>query len=278
MANPSVGARASRGRFGNPSYGFRDSPHLERIRIANGLLIETALAGRPIGPRLRGFNGAIWMEATINWLTNLHQATVDRRARNVAWYEQLVERPLQLFMKAVAAAPAEANLVKQTRYLARTLRHQDIPLAFEHGDFGPPNILVAQDGRLRVVDWELARARGLPAVDLFFFLTLVGFARSRARKPAEYLAAFRQMFFGQSATARHYIQSYVDSLGVPAATLVPLFVLCWSRYVAELALRLHDFQFTSESLSDETMNWLRSNRYYALWRYTIDHLDELNLA
>ena len=40
---------------------------------------------------------------------------------------------------------------------------------------------------------------GLPAVDLFYFLTLIGFSWRGARSHDEYVTAFREAFFGPSA-------------------------------------------------------------------------------
>ena len=49
---------------------------------------------------------------------------------------------------------------------------------------GVPNLLTMHDGRVGVVDWELAQANSLPAVDVFFFLTYVAFSQRRAKKQA----------------------------------------------------------------------------------------------
>jgi hypothetical protein len=135
-----------------------------------------------------------------------------------------------------------------------------------------------KEGGIGVLDWELAEPGGLPAVDLFFFLALVRFARRRARSQSEYVAAFHETFFGPSPWARPYIIRYVKTMQLSPDMLTPLFVLCWSRYVASLVTRLHDVQVLGKLVENETVEWLRSNRYYALWRHTIKHIKELSLV
>ncbi len=110
------------------------------------------------------------------------------------------------------------------------------------------------------------------------FLTLVGFARRRARTCGEYVTAFHDTFFGPSAWAHPYITRYAKNMQLGTEVLTPLFVLCWSRYVASLITRLHDFDMSERGLENETVRWLRSDRYYALWRHTIKYVKDLNLV
>jgi hypothetical protein len=128
------------------------------------------------------------------------------------------------------------------------------------------------DARLGVVDWELAAPQGLPAYDLFFFLTYVAFAKGNARTNAHYLAAFQAAFFDPTAWARPWVRRYADALQLPEHWLTPLFVVAWLRYMAGLVGRLGPGE---GRLGRETAMWLRENRYYALWRYAARHAHAL---
>jgi len=159
------------------------------------------------------------------------------------------------------------------------LQSADFPLVFEHGDFSSPNILMRPSGDVGVVDWELAEPRGLPAVDLFFFLAYSAFARNRAETPEDCLVAFHEAFFGPQAWAQEYIARYRRILRLPTASLKPLFIACWSRYVASFLARLNDLGAGPREVPDqETAMWLRNNRYFHLWRHAVKHADELRLA
>jgi hypothetical protein len=169
----------------------------------------------------------------------------------------------------------EKRLLEQTCELIAPLRAADMTAVFEHGDLSAPNILIAGPDGLGVVDWELAEPQGLPGIDLFFFLTFVAFSQRRIRKQTDYLIAFHKAFFGPGAWAWPYVMRYATKLQLSAEVLKPLFILCWSRYVTNIVMRLHDLS-SRAGLEEETATWLRTNRYYALWRHTVQHVQELH--
>ena len=191
------------------------------------------------------------------------------------WFERLVQRPLDLFGRAFAHGGEEAACLARTAELAEALREAHLPLVFEHGDFSSPNILRLRDGRIGVVDWELAEPRGLPAQDAFFFLSYVAFALGKASNPKRYASAFHAAFFGKSAWARPYVLDYARRVGLSPDLLSPLLVLCWIRYLTTLLRRIDEAVEAGEPVSRQTADWLRGNRYYALWRHSLAHVQEL---
>ena len=238
------------------------------------MLVETALTGHPMSALLVRRQTQSCINAIMAWLTDLHSATASRAADAADWFERLVERPLDQLRSTLPVSAGEQWMLEKTEEVATLLRHVDLPLVFEHGDLSSPNILVLENGSAGVVDWELGESRSLPGVDLFFFLTFVAFARRRARRLQDYLKAFHEAFFGPEAWARSYVTCYAKALQLPHELLTPLFVLCWSRYVAKLVARLNSG--SSRLPEKETVAWLRANRFYALWHHTIDHRRELN--
>ncbi|CAN5421018.1 hypothetical protein BH10CHL1_BH10CHL1_45260 [soil metagenome] len=258
--------------------GFASIPRLIAYEdyADHRLLIETAMPGETMSFRLRSEPAERYVQAATDWLIELHQATAKPRSRDAHWYDELFGNLAQQFVASVPLSPAELRNVEQTETLIRGVRAGRIPQVFEHGDLGPVNIMVTKTGDLGVVDWELAEPSGLPAVDLFFLLTLASPAWRRAKRGADYVTAFHETFFGPNAWARPYIGRYATSLALAPELLKPLFVLCWSRYVMRLVTRLHD-EDAHQLLGGETLSWLRSNRYYALWQHTVEHINELNL-
>jgi aminoglycoside phosphotransferase len=243
------------------------------------LLIETAVPGRPMSPAIVRRQPELCIKPALSWLFDLQQATVSSTPRDERdWFERLVEQPLQQFKALLPQSAEEASLVDQTLALMRPFHDHDMPLVMEHGDFSSPNILQDENGRVGVVDWELAEPKGLPAADLFFFLTYVAFARQNARKNADYLKAFQEAFFGPKAWAWPYVARYRERLGLTPEMIAPLFVATLGRYVAGLVMRLREFSEAGGSVGNETVKWLRSNRYYVLWKYAIEHVEELQVA
>ena len=243
----------------------------------NTLLVETAQSGQKLSSLLKDGSPQSYIEAVVQWLIEFHQATQTTVAEDADWYRRLVEEPIRYFQESFRLSPDEQKLVEQTHRHMRILRDRDVPLVFEHGDLGPPNILFEDGEPPRVVDWELAVPKGMPAVDLFFFLTLVGFSQRRARTNAEYVSSFHETFFGQSAWARPYVRRYAESIALPPESLRALFVVCWSRYFGGLLLRLHDADASPGLLDSKTAQWLRANHYFSLWRHSVEHFEDLNI-
>jgi aminoglycoside phosphotransferase (APT) family kinase protein len=258
--------------------GFGSVPRVVAFENCSNrsILIETGLDGQAINVRASDTGPKI--DSVIDWLTELHDATQQPSATAGEWYFRTVVQPLEQFLTRMPCSAIERTLVERTSTLAGTLREGDVSLVFEHRDFCPPNILTLRNGTLGVVDWELADAQGLPASDLFFFLALTAFAQDRARTPMDYLASFHRTFFGPAAWARPFVSRYARRIGLSHHLLVPLFVLAWSRYVTALTARLRHADAATDTLASETAAWLRANRFYSLWNYTIAHHSRLNLG
>jgi len=256
--------------------GFDSIPRVVAFEEYHGrpILVETALVGRSMDPASVRRDLAGCCDAVIGWLTDVQRPHPS--AADADRFERLVEQPLRHFAEVFPVSAEEARLLERTWDLVAPLRRAGLPLVFEHGDLSSPNVMRLKDGAAGVVDWELAQPHGLPACDLFFFLTYAAFALRRARAQGDYVAAFHAAFFAPAAWARPYVAAYAERLQMPAHLLTPLFVLCWARYMTSLLVRLDGAQRSDERLGAETATWLRANRYYALWRHTLAHLNELD--
>jgi aminoglycoside phosphotransferase len=187
------------------------------------LLLETALPGRPLSPAAlrRDRDGAV--ERVAAWLERLAAATATP-APDDGWYERLVRAPLQ-DLAARADAPT-VGMVARTLARAEILRARQLPLVFEHGDLCHPNLLLEDDGGVSVLDWERAEPAGLPAHDLFVFLS---FAAAASRERA---AALRPAFFGRTPWAWRAAQRYAQRLALDLDLLAPLLAVSCARSVA----------------------------------------------
>lgn len=242
------------------------------------MLIETALVGRAMNPVFVQNNLDLSLKTGMKWLLDFHSATRHRVENTENWFARQVDSPVHLIEKALDLTPNEQKLIVRMRELVAPLRHTDLPVVVSHNDFSHPNIMLCADNGLGVVDWELADADGLPAFDLFFFLKYIAFARNDARTNEIYVRAFREAFFGETAWAKPHLARYCEALKLDAGLLPPLFVLCWLQYVAGLISRLADGADAGGKLDDKTAAWLRENRYFVLWRETIENSDKLNLS
>lgn len=257
--------------------GFASVPRVVAFEAYRGypVLVETALVGRPLDPGAvrRDLHGSCQKVTT--WLGDLQSATQVGAAQTANWFDRLVEEPLRYFTERFPVSMEETKLLDQTRALVEPLRSLALPAVFEHGDLSHPNLILLKTGQLGVLDWELADPQGLPAYDLFFFLTYAAFALADARSSGSHLPAFQAAFWGAQSWATPYITDYAQRLQLPSAALKPLFVFSWLRYLAGLLMRLDNAGQEATRLGPETATWLRANRYYSLWQHAVTHAHTL---
>lgn len=239
------------------------------------ILIETAIVGQALDPAAVRRDPAGSCQTVIDWLVDIQQphngaAANGRPGRFTA--------SLRYFADVFPLSAEEEQALEQTWTFVNRLQDSPLRPVLEHGDLSHPNLILRKGGGLGVVDWELAAQDGLPAVDLFFFLAYAAFALHDARSKGDYLAPFHGAFFGRDAWARPYVEAYAERIQMPRDLLPALFVFCWARYMSNLLVRLDESGDVRDPVEPGTAEWLRSNRYYALWRYTLRHIGELNLA
>jgi aminoglycoside phosphotransferase (APT) family kinase protein len=256
--------------------GFNSVPDVIAFEqyIDRPILVQTAIQGQLMDPSMVRRDPGYCSNKVVEWLNEFHRSTLSGGMTDMGWYGRLVETPINKFMQIFPFSGDEKQLIEQTSEIVAPLKHTDLPLVFEHGDLSHPNLLV-EGGELGVVDWELAEPKGLPACDLFFFLTYAAFSITRAQSKKNYLKSFNSAFFGEQAWARHYVSVYAEQIGLPDSMLTPLFILCWARYLANLLTRIDGSRTDQRSLEPDTANWLRTNRFYHLWRYSLAHIHDL---
>jgi aminoglycoside phosphotransferase (APT) family kinase protein len=243
------------------------------------ILVETALVGQPMDPAFTSRHRHRCCQAMTDWLITLHQPGKEAGAQDGEWFDRLIERPIRYFGKRIPISAKEAQLLQRTRELVEPLRTLAMPLVFEHGDLSYPNLMLLPNGEPGVIDWELADPNGLPACDLFLFLTYAAFASQNAGESGQYVASFQRAFFDQRAWTKAYIRLYAERLQLPTTLLTPLFVITWLRYLVSQVVRLDDGNaLDAEQITEckpATAQWLRQNRYYALWEYAVNHTHQL---
>jgi aminoglycoside phosphotransferase len=259
------------------SQGFDSIPYVVTLDDIDDypILVETALVGRQMDPPTVRKDPLNCIKSIFDWLIELQEATSVNDNTEADWFGRLVERPIHFFQQMVPLHGEEQGLVQKTQDLIGPLRNSALPLGFEHGDLSHPNVMWLKGGGPGILDWEQAEPRGLPVSDLFFFLTYVAFAKHGARENANHLPAIQAAFFGKDAWARSYVREYANRTQVPVYTLTPLFALCWLRYLVTQLKRLSGAGNQDRVVGDDAIDWLRGNRYYRIWRYTIEHIDAI---
>ena len=231
------------------------------------LLVETALVGPLLTRSVLRASPSRYIDEVVRWLISLPRETGGDSS-----FERLIGEPLSLFAASFPEAASERDLVARTFEIVEPLRDAGIPHVFEHGDLSHPNLILLANNRVGVVDWELAEEHGLPLHDLTFFLAFATLAMRPAPAAEGYTKALSDAFFGRSAWAQARMVAYSDGLEFERKLLTPLFVACWARYTARLAVRIGADR---SSMGGESAAWVRQNRYYQLWSHTLDNVRDL---
>lgn len=135
-------------------------------------LVEKAVQGLPADRLLASADSAptVLLAATTA-ISELHRRT----AIELVLDENMIQHTfVRLVEETRGAYPRfsegehEAKLNRIMRDVRESLLGRAVALSWIHGDFGPGNVFVTEDGTTvtGIVDWELASSKGLPLVDV----------------------------------------------------------------------------------------------------------------
>jgi hypothetical protein len=145
------------------------------------------------------------------------------------WWDRLVGSVIARFDSGFGSIVGRARVSAAEAVLAGL---PALPLAFEHRDCGPENILVGRDGGIAVLDWEFAEPRGLPLLDLVYFSGRVAIALERTMGTRRERASYARVLDPKTFTGGVFAQCvarYIGATGVDPAAVAPLRLLTWMR-------------------------------------------------
>ena len=109
-----------------------------------------------------------------------------------------------------------------------------------HGDLGTWNLLVDQDERVRILDWESAEMAGPPLWDLWYFIRSFA-VRAGRRRGLDRNHAIGRHLLGSSPIAYQaaaWVERYCCRLGIPRHLIEPLLHTCWMHRAVKERARL----------------------------------------
>jgi hypothetical protein len=224
-------------------------------RVALG---ETAVAGEPLLHRLDHGSFATIASHVTGWLGDLARgAELQSRA---AWFERLVESPVREFERKFASVLDAEETVRGRQILA-TLT--DLPIVCEHRDCSPWNVLYDDSGSLALVDWESSEPRGLPGLDLVYFLTYAALFVEQTMDMGgqETYARTLDPRSTVGVVVRACEESYCARLGLDPDQLRPLRLLCWIVHSQS-----EYGQLEQDALGPPTPDALAGSLFLSLWR------------
>jgi len=219
--------------------GVSGVPEVRAFRGApDPVLVESPLdgvviAGRELRARTVGALGEV--EA---WTRGLAGGPGRREVPLRILWAPALERVASGLEPATSMSVAVGGLAERTATILGGLEHATVPTVLEHGDLAPPNLLRLRDGRLGVVDWEVADLEGLPLGDLLFFAAFV------AGEPAADGASSAPTIL--TPAVRAVVERQAAYLGIDTSLIPALRLVMWTRWADRQLARFVDLAIPLE--------------------------------
>lgn len=198
-------------------------------RAGGRVLIQNAMQGRTLDKALTAAGYAAAAAQMTGWLTELAGDPAPEPPS--AWFERLVSAPLNELERDFGGRVPPGLPERARRALGEL---GPLPLVWEHRDLGPWNVAVGPSGAPGVIDWEDAEPRGLPGLDLIYFLAssalLIEGALDDTGDADRILAGYRRLLDPGTATGGVFAAragEYRARLGIGADDFRRLRLLCW---------------------------------------------------
>jgi len=238
-----------------------DLPGVPRLleegrRAGRRALVESALHGTPLIAGLTPERFEDLAGTVTHWLTELAGDAGPQEPGQ--WRERLVDGPLEAFERDFGRV-VPTGLVAQARNALAGLGA--LPLVPEHRDCSPWNVVLSE-GEPGLLDWESAEPRGLPGLDLAYFLANCAFVLDGALESGRTRQSYERLLdpstpYGTIATRCE--REYREALGLDPADLARLRLLAW------LVHSQSDFRHTAmESGGRPRQENLRTSTYLGL--------------
>lgn len=214
-----------------------DVPDLDGVPRAIGTIeVAGRLAGVQTGVHGRPLNSGLTVEKLGNFAPEVTARLIELGSRprppDREWRTRLIEAPLEEFERRFGTAVGAEPLARARLEFAQL---PELPLVWEHRDCGVWNVVRDADGAIGLHDWEFAEPRGLPVLDLAFFLATAAFEADGvlsdgAPDPRPICESHLRLLDPTSATGRISalcLATYGRALGLEQADIERLRLLTW---------------------------------------------------
>jgi hypothetical protein len=144
----------------------------------------------------------------------------------VTYWERLVEPVLGDFRARFGVVNADAHASVRQALLALP----SLTLVAEHRDCSPWNVLVTDDDKLALLDWESAEPEGLPLLDLVYYLSHATFFVDRTLGSGGERASYARLLDATSNSGRVFAEAiarYCAATGLDASAVDALRRFTW---------------------------------------------------
>lgn len=217
-------------RVGEERPELRGVPRLLAVgRRAGGLgLVEEPVVGRPLLDQLNAAEFGDQAARVARVLIELASGGEGAgRPVEADRSERLVVELLARFEHEFGAVLGPDALAAARGVLAGL---GDVPVAIEHRDCSPWNVLLGPNGEPVLLDWESAEPKGLAGLDIVYFLANCAFVLDGALENGRTRESYLALLDPASAHGRVFAEiaaSYADAVGISRSDFERLRLLCW---------------------------------------------------
>jgi len=204
------------------------------------VLCIRAITGKPFRTRSDGTPTCSIARGAVEWIIKLGMGSVNN---NIASTNDIGAALEQLFVRFKEIYALSGG---QRDFLARRIdclrgSTEKCPGVFQHGDPGTWNMMVSDQGKVVVLDWEAGEPHGVPLWDLFYYVGSYGCWMLRMQGRRDNLRNFAEHFLEEAPLGRYLEEitgRYCNLVGVDNKLVESLYYTCWMHRALKEATRL----------------------------------------
>jgi aminoglycoside phosphotransferase (APT) family kinase protein len=204
------------------------------------ILGQKAVHGEPFRARTKATVDCPIARDAIAWIVRLGTASSEKSAATAAQVGEALNKLFRRFAEIYDLSRFDRDfLTAQIATISHASGH--FPLVFQHGDPGTWNILVSEQGKVIILDWEAGEPHGMPLWDFFYFMRTFGSWISRVQGVKDPLQNFTRNFLEPSALSAllaEKVACYRAHIGLDDDLIEPLFHTCWMHRALKESTRL----------------------------------------
>ncbi len=193
-----------------------------------------------------------------NWLIDLANNTTSELTTD--WKPRLFNSTVDI-IKSFLGDAVNQEFMNRTLKILNTIQVPN--LVCEHRDLSPTNLLITDNDKIHVIDWEDAELRGLPVADLLYFMTIYCFDVSKTWSTNNYEETYNSMLRTSTEIGDLFaacMNHYTSQTGIDNDTVQYLRVYTWVTNAASDISML-----VAGNNNVANLDQVRNNIYVRLW-------------
>jgi len=204
------------------------------------VLCLKAVQGKPFRTRTEGTPTCSIAREVAEWIVQLGKGSVNNTIASPNGVATALD---QLFVRFTEIYDLSKD---EKQFLAKKIdcfsgSSEKFPAVFQHGDPGTWNMMVSDQGKVVVLDWEAGEPHGMPLWDLFYYFGSYASWISRMQGSRDALKNFAQHFLEESPLGtflEEITERYCNHVGLDKKLVESVYYTCWMHRALKEVTRL----------------------------------------